>query len=171
MGIITLESELDTAICVLDYRLSLTTDNVVHTIHKYRISLLQHKIGKTHKKVAAVYSPVSVSPNKYASLVVEGVDTQCTTDCADTTTSFVSSASTVPSTGVPRSGLAPDVKMGVLNSCVLINGQKSPSLAPSDLESPANDLEVGLPVELRRTVTMEGLDPGPSSRAGVSQSE
>ena len=100
-------------------------------------------------------SPVSVSPNKYASLVVEDVDTQCTTNCADTTTSFVSFTSTVPSVGVPRSGSAPDVKRGVLNSRVLINGQKSPSLASSDLESPTDDLEVGFPVELRQTVTME----------------
>ena len=87
--------------------------------------------------------------------MVEDVDTQCTTDCADTTASFVSSASTVLSMGVPRSGPAPDIKRGVLNSHVLINGQKSPSLASSDLESPANDLEVGFLVELRRTVTME----------------
>ena len=56
---------------------------------------------------------------------------------------------------VPRSGPAPDIKRGVLNSCVLINGQKSPSLASSDLESPVDDLEVGFTVELRRTVTME----------------
>ena len=35
MGIIALESKLDTAICMLDYRLSLTTDNVVCTIYKY----------------------------------------------------------------------------------------------------------------------------------------
>ena len=117
--------------------------------------MLQHKIEKTQKKVATVSSPVSVSPNKYVSLVVEDVDTQCTTDCADTTTSFVSfTSTTVPSTGVPRSGLAPDVKRGVLNSHVL-NGQKFPSLASSDSESPTDDLEVGFPVELRRTVTME----------------
>ena len=57
--------------------------------------------------------------------------------------------------GVPRSGPAPDVKRGVLNSCVLINEQKFPSLASSDLESPADDLEVPFLVELRRTVTME----------------
>ena len=55
-----------------------------------------------------------------------------------------------PSTGVPRSGPAPDVKRGVLNSLVLINGQNSPSLASSDSESPTNELEVGFPVELRR---------------------
>ena len=147
-GIIALESPLDTAIHVLDYRLSLTTDNVTRTIYNYRISLLQCKIEKTHKKIATVSSPLSVSPNKYASLVVEDVDTQCTMDCVDTTTSFVS-PSTVLSMGVPRSGPAPDVKGGVLNSHVLINGQNSPSLASSDSESPADDLEVGFPVKLR----------------------
>ena len=104
-------------------------------------------------------SPVSVSPNKYTSLVVEDVGTQYAMDCADTTASFVSpsvpASATVPSMGVPNKGSAPDVKRGVLNSHVLINGQKSPSLASSDSESPANDLEVGFPVELQRTVTME----------------
>ena len=148
-GIIALESELDTAICMLNFRLSLTTDNVMCTIYNYRISLLQCKVEKIHKKVATMSPPVSVSPNKYASLVVEDVDTKYTMDCADTTASFVSFTSTVPSMGVPRSGSAPDVKRGVLNSCVLINGQKFPSLASSDLESPTNDLEVGFPVELR----------------------
>ena len=78
----------------------LTTDNVTRTIYTYRISLLKEKIAKTHKKlVTPVSSPLSVSPNKYASLVVEGVDTQYTTDCADTTASFVSPSATVPSTG------------------------------------------------------------------------
>ena len=155
-GIIALKSELDTAICMLDYRLSHTTDNIACTIYTYRISLLKEKIAKNHKKlVTPVSSPLSVSPNKYTSLVVEDVDTQYTMDCADTTASFVSPSATVPSMGVPRSGPAPDVKRGVLNSGVLINGQKSPSLASSDSESPANDLEVGFLVELRRTVTME----------------
>ena len=126
-GIIALESSLDTAICVLNYRLSLTTDNVACVIYTYHISCLKEKILKTHKKSATSVSPlVSVSPNKYASLVVEDVGTQCTTDCVDTTTSFVSpsvsSSTTVPSMGVPRSGLAPDIKRGVLNSHVLING-------------------------------------------------
>ena len=48
MGIIALESELDTAIHMLDYRLSLTTDNVTCAIYNYQISLLQRKIEKTH---------------------------------------------------------------------------------------------------------------------------
>ena len=95
---------------MMNYRLSLTTDNITRTIYTYRISLLKEKIAKTHKKlVTSVPSPVSVSPNKYASLVVEDVDTQYTMDCADTTASFVSPSATVPSMGVPRSGPALDV--------------------------------------------------------------
>ena len=50
-GIIALKSSLDTAICVLNYRLSLTTDSVAHTIYTYQISLLKEKIAKTHKKL------------------------------------------------------------------------------------------------------------------------
>ncbi|KIM53896.1 hypothetical protein SCLCIDRAFT_31521 [Scleroderma citrinum Foug A] len=114
MGIITLKSSLDTAICMLDYRLSLTTDNVTCTIYEYWVSLLQHKIEKTHKKFATSVPSVSVSPNKYASLVVEDVDTQCTMGYVDTTASFVFpsifNSAAVSSTGVPRSGSAPDVK-------------------------------------------------------------
>ena len=87
--------------------------------------------------------------------MVEDVGTQYTTDCADTTTSFVFPFVTVPSMGVPRSGPAPDLKRGVLNSRVLINGQKFPSLASSDSESPTDDLEVGFPAELRQTVVSQ----------------
>ena len=50
MGIIALESELDSAVRILDYRLSRTTDNIAHTIYEYWVSLLKHKIEKTHKK-------------------------------------------------------------------------------------------------------------------------
>ena len=147
---------MDTAIRVLDYRLSLTTDSIARTIYTYQISLLKEKIAKTHKKlVTPVSSPLSVSSNRYASLVVEDVDTQYTTDCVNAVASFVPPSVTVPSTGVPRSGPAPDIKGGVLNSRVLINGQKFPSLASSDSESPADDPEVGFLVELRQTVTME----------------
>ena len=49
MGIIALESELDAALRILDYRLSRTTDYIVRTIYTYRISLLKEKILKTHK--------------------------------------------------------------------------------------------------------------------------
>ena len=88
--------------------------------------------------------------------MVEDVDTQSTMDSADMSASFVSfSSATVPSMGVPKSGSGPDVKRGVLNSRVSINGQKFPSLASSDSESSTDELDVGFPVELRRTVTME----------------
>ena len=50
-GIIALESPLDTAIRMLDYRLSLTADNITRTIYTYWISLLKGKIAKTHKKL------------------------------------------------------------------------------------------------------------------------
>ena len=95
MGIIALESELDAALHILDYRLSRTTDYIACTIYEYRISLLQRKIEKTHKNFAAsVPSPVFVSPNKYTSLVVEDVVTQCTMDSAGAPASFVSFSST-----------------------------------------------------------------------------
>ena len=91
---------MDAALRILDYRLSRATDYIARTIYTYRISLLKEKILKTHKKLAtSVPSPVPVLPNKYASLVVEDVDTQYTTDCADTTTSFVSPSATELSTG------------------------------------------------------------------------
>ena len=126
MGIITLESSLDTAICMLNYRLSLTTDDVACVIYTYCISRLKEKILKTHKKlVTSVSSLVSVSPNKYTSLVVEDVDTQCTMDCADTTASFVSPSATVPSMGVPRSGPAPDIKRVCLIPMYLLMDKNS----------------------------------------------
>ena len=60
---------------------------------------------------------------------------------------------TVLSQGVPATGLAPDIKRGVLNSLVSINGPSSP-LASDDSQSPTDESEV-FPVELQRTVTME----------------
>ena len=80
-GIIALESSLDTAIHALDYRLSKAKDTTAHTIYEYHIFCLRCKIDKTHKKYVASVSSLSVSPNKYASLVVEDVGTQYTTDC------------------------------------------------------------------------------------------
>ena len=50
MGIITLESKLDSAVHILDYRLSLAKDNIACTIYEYWISLLKRKIEKTHQK-------------------------------------------------------------------------------------------------------------------------
>ena len=149
MGIIALKSPLDTAVRILDYRLSKAKDTTTRSIYEYCISCLRHKIDKTYKKYVASVSSLSVFPNKYASLVVEDVGTQYTMDCADTTTSFVSplvSAFPLLSTGVLKRGLAPDIKQGVLNSHVSIKNPLSP-LASSDLESPTDELE-GFPMEL-----------------------
>ena len=43
-------------------------------IFKYHITLLHTKIGKTHKKVSSVVSPVSVSPGRYSVLSVDSMD-------------------------------------------------------------------------------------------------
>ena len=103
LGTLALESSLDTAVCILDYRLSLsrTTTPVVQEIFKYRIALLRTK-SKTYKKVSSVVSSVSVSPGCYSVLSVDSMD--CNSDC------------TLPSKGVPAKGSAPDVKSSVLNS-------------------------------------------------------
>src|SRR5207245_5927233 len=106
------------------------------SIYEYHVSLLSSKIYKTHKKLSSVVSPVSVSPNKYASLVVEDVCTQCTTDCADTTASLVSPSVCISSKGVPAMGSAPEVKLSVLNSLPLSNKLSPfPVLASEEPES------------------------------------
>jgi len=101
-GTLALESSLDTAVRILDYRLSRAATPVVQEIFKYRIALLRSKITKTYKKVSAVVSPVSVSPSHYSVLSVDSMD--CDSDC------------TLPSKGVPAKGLALDVKSSMLNS-------------------------------------------------------
>jgi len=101
-GTLTLESSLDTAVRILNYRLSRATTPVVQEIFKYRVALLRSKITKTYKKVSSVVSPVSVFPSRYSVLPVDSMD--CDLDC------------TLPSKGVPAKGSAPDVKSSMLNS-------------------------------------------------------
>jgi len=137
-GTLTLESSLDTAVRILDYRLSHATTPVVQEVFKYRIALLHSKIMKTYKKVSSVVSPVSVSPSRYSVLPVDSMN--CDSDC------------TLPSKGVPAKGSAPDVKLSVLNSRLSKNNVSS-SLASEKPESPAGNLEV--PMDLRRSFTME----------------
>jgi len=129
---------LDTAVRILDYRLSRATTPVVQEIFKYRLALLRSKITKTYKKVSSVVSPVSVSPSRYSVLSVDSMD--CDSDCS------------LPSKGVPAKGSAPDVKSSVLNSR-LNKDNLSPSLASEKPESPAGNSEV--PMDLRRSFTME----------------
>jgi len=138
LGTLALESPLDLAVHILDYRLSCATTPVVQEIFKYRIALLCTKITKTYKKVSSVVSPVSVSPSRYLVLFVDSMD--CSLDCS------------VPSKGVPAKGSALDVKSSVLNS-QLSKDNLSPSLASEKPESPASNLEV--PMDLRRSFTME----------------
>ena len=97
MGTLALESSLDTAVHILDYRLSRATSPAVSEIFKYRIALLRTKISKTYKKVSSV-----VSPSCYSVLSVDTMD--CDSDCS------------VPSKGVPAKGSVLDVKSSVLNS-------------------------------------------------------
>jgi len=137
-GTLTLESSLDTAVRILNYRLSRATSPAVSEIFKYRVALLRSKITKTYKKVSSVVSPVSVSPSRYSALSVDSMD--CDSDC------------TLPSKGVPAKGSALDVKSGVLNSW-LSKDSLSPSLASEKPESPAGYSEV--PMDLRRSFTME----------------
>jgi len=93
---------LDTAVRILNYRLSRATSSTAAAIFKYRLALLHTKISKTRKKVSVVVSPVSVSPSCYSVLSVDTMD--CDSDY------------TVPSKGVPAKGSAPEVKLTVLNS-------------------------------------------------------
>jgi len=137
-GTLALESSLDTAVRILDYRLSRATSPTVSEIFKYHLALLCSKITKTYKKVSSVVSPVSVSPSRYSVLTVDSMD--CGLN------------SSVPSKGVPAKGSAPDVKSSVLNSRLNKNSF-SPSLASEEPESPTGNSEV--PMDLRRSFTME----------------
>jgi len=140
MGTLALESELDAAVRILDYRLSCAQSPEAQDIYKYRISLLSRKIQKTYKKSSSVVSPVSVSFNKYSVLSVDSMD------CSKPPVSIV------PSKGVPAKGSAPEVKSCVLNS-PSDNIVSSP-LASLEPESPAGTEEVSF-LDLRRSFTME----------------
>jgi len=128
MGTLTLESELDAAVRILDYHLSCAKSSEAQDIYKYHISLLSRKIQKTYKKSSSVVSPVSVSFNKYSVLSVDSMD------CND------SPVSISPSKGAPAKGSAPEVKSCVLNS--LLNNVVSFPLASEEPESPAGTEEV-----------------------------
>ena len=79
MGIIALDTDLDSAIHILNYRLSTCTSDSASLIFKYCIALLTKKITKTQKKVANIVSPFPVS-NSFASLMVEDAEDECTVD-------------------------------------------------------------------------------------------
>ena len=132
--------DLDSAIHILNYRLSTCTSDVASHIFKYRIALLTKKVMKTQKKVADLVSPVSVL-NSFASLTVEDAEDKCAVD------------NTSPGYNVPRKsregpkkGSAGDSKKAVLNSL----------LTPSDNSKSPESVNPKEPVlELRRSVTIE----------------
>ena len=79
MGVVALNMNLDSALDILNYRLSTCTSDIPSSIFKYHITLLMKKITKTQKKVASVVSPFSIS-NSFASLMVEDAEDKCTVD-------------------------------------------------------------------------------------------
>jgi len=102
LGILALESELDSAVRVLDYHLACAKSPEAQAIYKYRISLLSCKVSKTQKKSLSCLSVVSpVSCNKYSILSVE--------DCSDRSPIF--NIVSEPSKGVPAKGSALEVKL------------------------------------------------------------
>ena len=123
MGIVALNTDLDSAIRILNYRLSLSSSPSVQSIFKYRIALLTKKITKTQKKVANKVSPLSTS-NSFASLTVEDAEDECTVDSVSTTHAY--SVPTKSREG-PKKGSAGDSKKAVLNSLLThFDNSKSP---------------------------------------------
>ena len=132
--------DLDSAIRILNYRLSTCTSDVASDIFKYRIALLTKWITKTQKKVADVVSPLSVS-NSFASLTVKDAEDECTVDNLPTPVTTIRK-----SREGPKKGLAGDSKKAVLNSL----------LTPLDVSKSPESISPEEPVlELRRSVTIE----------------
>ena len=139
---VALNTDLDSAIRILNYRLSTSTSDSVSSIFKYRIALLTKKITKTQKKVTSVVSPLSVS-NSFAPLMVEGAEDECTVD--DVPTSHVYNIPRKSREG-PKKGSAGDSKKAVLNSL----------LTPLDVSKSPESINTEEPVlKLRRSVTIE----------------
>ena len=78
MGALALNTDLDSALHILDYRLSSSSSPSVQSIFNYRIHCLKKKMLKNQKKVAVV-SPISIS-NSFTCLEVEHVEDKCTSD-------------------------------------------------------------------------------------------
>ena len=115
--------DLDSAIRILNYRLSTSTSDSVSSIFKYRIALLTKKVMKTQKKAADIVSPLSVS-NSFASLMVEDSEDERTMDNVPTPHVY-----NVPrkSREGPKKGSASDSKKVVLNSLLTpFDNSKSP---------------------------------------------
>ena len=101
--------DLDSALHILDYRLSSSSSPSVRSIFNYRIQCLKSKMSKNQKTVAVV-SPLPVS-NSFTCLEVEHAEDECTSDF---TPPHVSTS--VKSREGPKKGSAGDSKKVVLNS-------------------------------------------------------
>ena len=124
MSIVTLDTDLDSVIRILNYRLSTCTSDPVSSIFRYHIALLTKKITKTQKKIANVVSPLSVS-NSFTSLMVGDAEDECTVD--NVHTSHVYNVPRKSREG-PKKDLARDSKKAVLNSLLQtpFDNSKSP---------------------------------------------
>ena len=131
--------DLDSALHILNFRLSTCTSDSVSPIFKYHIALLTKKITKIQKKVANVVPSLSVS-NSFASLTVEDAEDECTVDKLPT---FVSTIR--KSREGSRKGSAGGSKKAVLISLLTPDVSKSPESIKS--EEPV--------LKLRRSVTIE----------------
>ena len=139
MGALTLNTDLDSALHIMNYCLSSSSSPSVQSIFKYHIQCLEKKMLKNQKTVAVV-SPLSVS-NSFACLEVEHVEDECTSDF---TSPHVSTY--VKSREGPKKGSAGDSKKVVLNS-LLIPFDVSKSLESINTEEPV--------LELQRSVTIK----------------
>ena len=137
-GTLTLNTDLDSALHILNYHLSSSSSPFVQNIFKYHIQCLQKKMLKTQKTVAVV-SPLPVL-NSFTCLEVEHVEDECTSD-------FISPhvPTSVKSREGPKKGSAGDSKKAVLNSLLTPDVSKSPKSIKSE----------ELVLELRRSVTIK----------------
>ena len=154
MGIVALDMDLDSAICILNYRLSTSTSDSVSSIFKYRIALLTKRITKTQKKAANVVPPLSVS-NSFASLTVEDAEDECTVD--NVHTSPVYNVSRKSREG-PKKGSDGDSKKAVLNS-LLISFDVSKSPESINPEEPVLELRGSVTIEREVKVPVEVQGP------------
>ena len=155
MGIITLNMDLDSAIRILNYRLSASSSSPsVQSIFKYCIALLTKRITKTQKKVVNVVFPLSVS-NSFASLTVEDAEDECTVHNVSTFNVY-----NVPrkSREGPKKGSAGDSKKAVLNSLLTpFDVSKSPESI--NTEEPALKLRQSVTIEREVKVSVEVQGP------------
>ena len=143
--------DLDSALDILNYRLSTCTSDAISSIFKYHISLLTKKVTKTQKKVVDVVSPLPIS-NSFTSLMVEDAEDGCTVDNVPTPVTTIRK-----SQEGSQKGSASDSKKVVLNSLPTPDVSKSPeSIKP---EEPVLKLRRSVIIEREVKVPVEVQEP------------